>query len=157
MELLECNLNNNIGILLFNKEFTHIKIQIIQNDTNENSNQKIKELLNDYIEVKFSKSKRQLNVEINKTSDFFIFTIIEVDNKRVNKSFKVENITNKSVTNEIANGIVTNEIIQSGLSKLLQKSNVKINNNNKKQCSIKNENIFAYITRKCSNTNQNGN
>lgn len=154
MELLECNLNNNIGTLLFNKEFTHIKIQIIQDDKDKKSNKKIKELLNDYIEVKFSKPKRQLNVEINKTSNFLIFTIIELDNKSLNKSFKVD-IENEDV-NINEKEVLTKEIIQSGLSKMLQKSNNKINDS-KKQCSIKNENIFAYITRKCINTNQNGN
>lgn len=170
MELLECTFtnqnNNSIATLIFNKTFKKIKVMIItENETSMSKESNVNGLNNDTIEIKYSKEKREINLNVEK-KDYYIFVIIEIDNNLFNKTYIVDNknlkqifineknkqcenksnieIDNKNNDIEI-NNIDQAMIYGKGISKLFKKGFFE----DKKECSIKNENIFAYIKRKC--------
>lgn len=160
MELLECiftNQNkNSIVTLIFNKTFKKIKVMIITE--NEGSKSDIKQLNNDIIEIKYSKEKREVNLNIEK-KEYYIFVIIEIDDNIYNKTYTIKNniilpTTNQKSQNEdnfdLNQDNITMDqamLYSEGVAKLFKSG---MDDRIKKQCSIKNENIFAYIKRKRS-------
>lgn len=167
MELLECiiNCNNNVesvATLVFNKSFKKIKIMTLTNNKKK-TNTNINEMHSECIEIKFSKEKKEVNIDIN-PSDCYIFIIMKVDNNIIDKTYIIDtnnklihNNTNNSENNlkEDVGKTKQEDVGNEGIIKILKRGFSDKHNNtstmdniNIKECSLKNENIFAYIKRK---------
>jgi hypothetical protein len=145
MKIEYYNTINNVVNIHFNKSFKQIKF-IKMELLNENCNDSAME--SEEMEIKYTKNKSNINLCIS-SKNFLIILIKELDNDPVMHSYYL-NIPNSS-------SLCKDEVLFSGLSTILKSQKINegtlttnVIDSNKKliDCQIKNENIFAKITKK---------
>lgn len=150
MKIEYYNTINNVINIHFNKSFKQIKF-VKMELLNENCNHSTME--SEEMEIKYTKNKSNINVFIS-SKNFVIILIKEIDNTQVIYSYYLNKLnTLPHYETQLNNNPIQNEVLFSGLSSILKSQ--KLNEcaksfNNKKliDCQIKNENIFAKITKK---------
>lgn len=149
MQIEYYNTINNVINIHFNKSFKQIKF-IKMELLNENCNDSTME--SEEMEIKYTKNKSNINVCIS-SKNFVIILIKELDNVPVMHSYYL-NISNLSSS---SSSLCKDEVLFSGLSTILKSQKINegtlttnVVDSNKKliDCQIKNENIFAKITKK---------
>lgn len=129
MKITYYNINSNTVTLNFNKHFKQIKFIKMEllNDKNSESLMHSEEF-----EIKYNKDKSTIDLFIS-SQDFFILLIKEIDYIPVIYSYylTIKSQYQANTLKEIKTNILSNNI----------------------NCPIKNENIFAKITKKRSYTN----
>lgn len=147
MQIEYYNTINNVINIHFNKSFKQIKF-IKMELLNENCNDSTME--SEEMEIKYTKNKSNINVCIS-SKNFVIILIKELDNVPVIHSYYL-NISKTS-----SSSLCKDEVLFSGLSTILKSQKINegslatnVIDSNKKliDCQIKNENIFAKITKK---------
>jgi hypothetical protein len=137
MKIEYYNTVNNMININFNKLFKQIKF-VKMELLNHNSTDSTME--SEEMEFKYTKNKSNINVFIS-SKNFVILLIKEIDNIQVMYSYYL-NISKSSLKDEV---------LFSGLSSILKSQKINESTINCKKlidCQIKNENIFAKITKK---------
>jgi hypothetical protein len=141
MKIEYYNTINNVVNIHFNKSFKQIKF-VKMELLNENSNDSAMD--SEEMQIKYTKNKSNINVFIS-SKNFIVILIKEIDNVPVIYSYYL----NKLNIPTHYDNTIQNEVMFSGLSSILKSQ--KINECIDKKvidCQIKNENIFAKITKK---------
>jgi hypothetical protein len=145
MKIEYYNTINNVVNINFNKTFKQIKF-VKMELLNENSNDSTMD--SEEMEIKYTKNKSNINVFIS-SKNFITILIKEIDNVPVIYSYYLNKLNISTNCENPFNSTIQNEVLFSGLSSILKSQ--KLNEYTEKKlidCQIKNENIFAKITKK---------
>ena len=145
MKIEYYNTINNVVNINFNKTFKQIKF-VKMELLNENSNDSAMD--SEEMEIKYTKNKSNINVFIS-SKNFITILIKEIDNVPVIYSYYLNKLKISTNCENPFNSTIQNEVLFSGLSSILKSQ--KLNEYTEKKlidCQIKNENIFAKITKK---------
>ena len=143
MKIEYYNTTNNMININFNKLFKQIKF-VKMELLNENSTDATME--SEEMEFKYTKNKSNINVFFS-SKNFVIILVKEIDNISVMYSYYLNISQSCSLGQE-------NEVLFSGLSSILKNHHLHDCKDDYKDtkklidCQIKNENIFAKITKK---------
>ena len=148
MKIQSYDIENNILVVYFDtafKQINYIKMESSGGDS-ECGNLECEEM-----EIKYSKRKNTLNLFTNGSSNTTVLLITEFDKRDTCYAYYIKCKKSKG---SIANSCMRNEsdnfdALAKGFTTLLKKDISDTSDmGNDKICSIKNQNIFAKITRK---------